>query len=56
MVQQLQEVMDALEADEQVRVWDGSRFRSGPPWPDFLARLTRLPVASIALIRGRATA
>jgi hypothetical protein len=22
-----------------------------PPWPDFLARLTRLPVASIALIR-----
>src|SRR3984957_6813369 len=26
-----------------------------PSWPDFLARLTRLPVASIALIRGRAT-
>ena len=26
-----------------------------PPWPDFLARLPRLPVASIALIRGRAT-
>ena len=26
-----------------------------PPWPDCLARLTRLPVASIALIRGRAT-
>jgi enoyl-CoA hydratase/carnithine racemase len=26
-----------------------------PPWPDFLVRLTRLPVASIALIRGRAT-
>ena len=26
-----------------------------PPWPDFLARLTRLPIASIALIRGRAT-
>jgi enoyl-CoA hydratase/carnithine racemase len=25
------------------------------PWPDFLARLTRAPVASIALIRGRAT-
>ena len=24
-------------------------------WPDFLVRLTRLPVASIALIRGRAT-
>lgn len=26
-----------------------------PPWPDFLARLTHLPVASISLIRGRAT-
>jgi enoyl-CoA hydratase/carnithine racemase len=26
-----------------------------PPWPDFLARLTRAPVCSIALIRGRAT-
>jgi enoyl-CoA hydratase/carnithine racemase len=26
-----------------------------PPWPDFLARLTRLPVVSIAMIRGRAT-
>jgi enoyl-CoA hydratase/carnithine racemase len=26
-----------------------------PPWPDFLVRLTRVPVASIALIRGRAT-
>jgi enoyl-CoA hydratase/carnithine racemase len=26
-----------------------------PPWPDFLVRLTRLPVTSIALIRGRAT-
>jgi enoyl-CoA hydratase/carnithine racemase len=26
-----------------------------PPWPDFLARLTRAPFASIALIRGRAT-
>ena len=26
-----------------------------PPWPDFLVRLTRLPVASISLIRGRAT-
>lgn len=25
------------------------------PWPDFLVRLTRAPVASIALIRGRAT-
>lgn len=26
-----------------------------PPWPDFLVRLPRLPVTSIALIRGRAT-
>jgi enoyl-CoA hydratase/carnithine racemase len=26
-----------------------------PPWPDFLVRLTRLPVVSISLIRGRAT-
>jgi enoyl-CoA hydratase/carnithine racemase len=26
-----------------------------PPWPDFLVCLTRAPVASIALIRGRAT-
>ncbi len=26
-----------------------------PPWPDFLVRLTRASVASIALIRGRAT-
>src|SRR5271170_2080080 len=26
-----------------------------PPWPDFLVRLTRLPVVSIVLIRGRAT-
>jgi enoyl-CoA hydratase/carnithine racemase len=26
-----------------------------PPWPDFLVRLTRSPVVSIALIRGRAT-
>jgi enoyl-CoA hydratase/carnithine racemase len=26
-----------------------------PPWPDFLVRLTRVPVVSIAIIRGRAT-
>jgi enoyl-CoA hydratase/carnithine racemase len=26
-----------------------------PPWPDFLARLTRAPFTSIAQIRGRAT-
>jgi enoyl-CoA hydratase/carnithine racemase len=80
MVRQFQEVMDALEADEQVRVVvfdsavddyflnhsdfiakleDLTSMPNGPtglpPWPDFLVRLTRLPVASIALIRGRAT-
>ena len=79
MVKQFQEVMGALEADEQVRVvvfdsavddfLNHSDFTANledltsmpagptglPPWPDFLARLTRLPVASIALIRGRAT-
>ena len=80
MVQQFQEVIDALEADEQVRVVvfdsavddyflnhsdftakleDLTSLPDGPtglpPWPDFLVRLTRLPVASIALIRGRAT-
>jgi enoyl-CoA hydratase/carnithine racemase len=26
-----------------------------PPWPDFLQRLARAPVVSIALVRGRAT-
>src|SRR6202041_67988 len=80
MVRQFQEVIDALETDEQVRVvvfdsavegyfLNPSDFMARlealtamppgptglPPWPDFLVRLTRLPVASIALIRGRAT-
>ena len=80
MVREFQEVMDALEADELVRVvvfdsavddyfLNHSDFTAKledltamppgptglPPWPDFLVRLTRLPVASIALIRGRAT-
>ncbi len=80
MVQQFQELIKALEADEQVRVVvfdsavDGyflnhsdflakleelTSLPAGPtglpPWPDFLVRLTRIPVASIALIRGRAT-
>ena len=80
MVQQFQEVMDALEADDLVKVVvfdsavdgfflnhsdftarleDLTSLPAGPtglpPWPDFLVRLTRLPVASIALIRGRAT-
>src|SRR5260221_3786851 len=80
MVRQFQEVIDALEADEHVRVvvfdsavddyfLNHSDFTARledltamppgstglPPWPDFLVRLTRAPVASIALIRGRAT-
>jgi enoyl-CoA hydratase/carnithine racemase len=80
MVREFQGVIDALEADEQVRVVvfdsavddyflnhsdftakleDLTSLPDGPtglpPWPDFLVRLTRLPVASIALIRGRAT-
>ncbi len=80
MVKQFQEVIAALEADEDVRVvvfdsavddyfLNHSDFTAKleeltalppgptglPPWPDFLVRLTRLPVASIALIRGRAT-
>src|SRR4051795_2381271 len=80
MVRQFQGVIDALEADGQVRVvvfdsavdsyfLNHSDFLARledltglppgptglPPWPDFLARLTRAPVASIALIRGRAT-
>jgi len=80
MVRQFQEVIEAIEADEQLRVvvfdsavedyfLNHSDFTAKledltsmppgptglPPWPDFLVRLTRAPVASIALIRGRAT-
>src|SRR5580693_9466340 len=80
MVREFQGVMDALEADEQVRVVvfdsavenyflnhsdftarieDLTSIPQGPTgleaWPDFLVRLTHLPVTSIALIRGRAT-
>jgi enoyl-CoA hydratase/carnithine racemase len=80
MVGQFQQLIDALEADEQVRVvvfdsavdsyfLNHSDFTAKledltamppgptglPPWPDFLVRLTRAPVVSIALIRGRAT-
>ena len=80
MVKEFQKVINAIEADEQVRVvvfdsavddyfLNHSDFTAKledltgippgptglPPWPDFLVRLTRLPVASIALIRGRAT-
>src|SRR5882724_3533367 len=80
MVREFQEVINALEADEHVRVVvfdsavndyflnhsdftakleDLTAMPAGPtglpPWPDFLVRLTHLPVTSIALIRGRAT-
>src|SRR6204780_1987915 len=80
MVRDFQQVMNALEADEQVRVVvfdsavedyflnhsdfttkmeDLTSIPQGPTgleaWPDFLVRLTHLQVASIALIRGRAT-
>ena len=80
MVLEFQELINALEADEQVRVVvfdsavedyflnhsdffakleDLTSMPAGPtglpPWPDFLARLTRAPFTSIALIRGRAT-
>jgi enoyl-CoA hydratase/carnithine racemase len=80
MVREFKALIDALEADGQVRVVvfdsavedyflnhsdfnakleDLTSMPAGPtglpPWPDFLVRLTHLPVASIALIRGRAT-
>jgi enoyl-CoA hydratase/carnithine racemase len=46
-------------SDFTARLEDLTSMAAGPtglpPWPDFLVRLTRLPVASIALIRGRAT-
>src|ERR1700722_19663356 len=44
-------------SDFQAKLEDLTSMPAGttglPPWPDFLVRLTRLPVASIALIRGR---
>src|ERR1700723_340879 len=67
MVKQWQEVINALEADEHVRVvvFDSAVDDYFLNHADFNARLedltalpagpTRLPVASIALIRGRAT-
>ena len=80
MVRQFQELIDAIDADEHLRVVvfdsavddyflnhsdfmakleDLTALPAGPtglpPWPDFLVRLTRAPVVSIALIRGRAT-
>jgi enoyl-CoA hydratase/carnithine racemase len=46
-------------SDFEAKLEDLTSMPSGPtglpPWPDFLVRLTRAPVASIALIRGRAT-
>lgn len=46
-------------SDFTLRLEDLASLPPGPsglaPWPDFLVRLTRAPVASIALIRGRAT-
>jgi enoyl-CoA hydratase/carnithine racemase len=46
-------------SDFTARLEDMTSLPAGPtglpPWPDFLARLTRAPVASVALIRGRAT-
>ena len=80
MVREFQALINALEADEHVRVVvfdsavedyflnhsdffakleDLTSMPAGPtglpPWPDFLARLTRAPFTSIALVRGRAT-
>src|SRR5882724_5097414 len=80
MVREFQELINALETDDDVRVVvfdsavddyflnhsdftanfdDFTALPAGPTglpqWPDFLARLTRAPVVSIALIRGRAT-
>ena len=79
-VRQFQQIIGAIETDEDVRVVvfdsavegfflnhsdftgkleDMTAMPPGPTglaqWPDFLVRLTRAPVCSIALIRGRAT-
>jgi enoyl-CoA hydratase/carnithine racemase len=79
-VQQLRDIMSALETDAAVKVVifesavegfflnhsdflarleDLTGIPQGPTgleaWPDILVRLTRAPVVSIALIRGRAT-
>ena len=79
-VLEFREIMDAIEADDEVKVvvfdsavegffLNHSDFKAkledltgipqGPTgleaWPDILMRLSRAPVVSIALIRGRAT-
>jgi enoyl-CoA hydratase/carnithine racemase len=80
MLPQVNEIITALETDEQVKVVvfdsavegfflihldflaqldDLTSLPPGPtglhPWPEMLVRLSRAPVVSIALIRGRAT-
>src|SRR5450432_2530364 len=80
MLPQVNEIITALETDEQVKVVvfdsavegffmihldflanldDMAHLPPGTtglhPWPDMLVRLSRAPVVSIALIRGRAT-
>src|ERR1700738_733611 len=80
MLPQVNEIITAIETDEQVKVvvFDSAvegfflihldflanldelaHLPPGPtglhPWPEMLVRLSRAPVASIALIRGRAT-
>jgi enoyl-CoA hydratase/carnithine racemase len=79
-IQQLDEIITAIESDKQLKVVvfdsaiDGffmthydflspaeetNSLPLGPtgllPWPDLLVRLSRVPVVSIAKIRGRAT-
>jgi len=80
MLPQVNEIITAIETDEQVKVVvfdsavegfflihldflakldDLAHLSTGPtglhPWPEMLVRLSRSPVVSIALIRGRAT-
>ena len=80
MLPQVNEILTAIETDEQVKVVvfdsavegfflihldflenldDLAHLPPGPtglhPWPEMLVRLSRAPVVSIALIRGRAT-
>src|SRR5258708_6685273 len=80
MLPQVNEIITAIETDEQVKVVvfdsavegfflihldflanldDLAHLPPGPtglhPWPEMLVRLSRAPVVSIALIRGRAT-
>jgi enoyl-CoA hydratase/carnithine racemase len=80
MLRQVNEIIAAIETDDQVKVVvfdsavegfflihldflanldDLAHLPPGPaglhPWPEMLVRLSRSPVVSIALIRGRAT-